>query len=141
MINETKTDDITTVAELYDYMEKQGFQFKFYDNNPRDEVDMTLKDMQETLRSLVLESTGLQPLLEQMIRKRQESDEIAATTAAINEPGSTLTDLMQMIPDDNDIAAENDTDAINYDFQEQLNNDAAENQQPKIIRKEEDNVD
>ena len=46
--NETKTDDITTVAELYDYMEKSGFQFKFYDGYDRDEVDRTIKDIQDT---------------------------------------------------------------------------------------------
>ena len=66
MINETKTDDITTVAELYDYMEKQGFQFKFFDGYDRDEVDRTIKDIQAANRRLILESTGLQPLLEDM---------------------------------------------------------------------------
>ena len=43
MINETKTDDITTVAELYDYMEKSGFKFKFYDGFDRDEVDRAIQ--------------------------------------------------------------------------------------------------
>lgn len=85
MINETKTDDITTVAELYDYMERQGFKFKFYDGFDRDEVDFTIKDIQETNRNLILEATGLQPLLEQLAKKKLEQAEEEHATAAVQQ--------------------------------------------------------
>ena len=75
LINESKTDDITTVAELYKYMEDSGFIFKFYDNHPRDEVDRTIKDLQNSSRRLIVEATGLEQQLSDMIKKKTEKNE------------------------------------------------------------------
>lgn len=121
MINETKTDDITTVAELYDYMEKSGFQFEFYDNNSRDEVDKTIKDIQEYLRKLVLESTGLGTLLEEMARTRiQNAEQALSDQAAAN---MSLDDLMNFSADDMDVDTEDDDEAINEDFSDDKETD------------------
>lgn len=120
MIQETKTDDITTVAELYDYMEKQGFKFKFHDGYDRDEVDSCIKDIQETNRALVLEATGLQPLLEQLAKKRLEQAEEEHFSAATQQPGQTLSDLMDAMPDDGEIETESDNVATEHDFNEDL---------------------
>lgn len=117
MINETKTDDITTVAELYDFMEKSGFQFKFNDGYDRDEVDRTIKDIQEYLRKLVLESTGLQPLLEDMMRKKMVSAEEEKTAEAV--ANTTLDDLLNFSPDDTEIETEADSDVLQEDFSEE----------------------
>ena len=117
MINETKTDDITTVAELYDYMEKNGFQFKFYDGFDRDEVDRTIKDIQESNRRLILESTGLQPLLEDMLRKRIKTEEEERTAKVVED--TTLQDLLNFVPSDGDIEVENDEDALETDFSDE----------------------
>ena len=137
MINETKTDDITTVAELYDFMEKQGFKFKFYDGFDRDEVDFTIKDIQETLRSLVLEATGLQPLLEQLAKKRLEQAEEEHFNAATQAPGSTLQDLMESMPDDGEIETEVDSVATEHNFDEDLDDLGDDDEvAPKIVRKE-----
>ena len=119
MISETKTDDITTVAELYDYMEKQGFQFKFYDGYDRDEVDRTIKDIQAANRRLILESTGLQPLLEDMARQRMQSQEEQHTHQMVNEEGHTLEDLMNFNPEDGDIDTEEDSSATDLNFSEE----------------------
>lgn len=116
MINDTKTDDITTVAELYDYMEKQGFQFKFYDGYDRDEVDRTIKDIQDTNRRLILECTGLQPQLEEMMRQKMRTLEETQAKAAATEEGHTLQDLLNFEPEDGEIATEDDSDALNTDF-------------------------
>lgn len=133
MINETKTDDITTVAELYDYMERQGFKFKFYDGFDRDEVDFTIKDIQETNRNLILEATGLQPLLEQLAKKKlEQAEEEHATAAAQQTP---ITELWDAMPDDNDIATETDDAAVNYNFDDEEHDDDEE-ATPQIIRKE-----
>lgn len=118
MINETKTDDITTVAELYDYMEKSGFQFKFYDGYDRDEVDRTIKDIQNTNRRLILESTGLQPTLEEMMRQRMQQAEADKAAEATSTPGKTLEDLLNFQPEDGEIATEDDSEAINQSFDE-----------------------
>ena len=119
MISETKTDDITTVAELYDYMEKQGFQFKFYDGYDRDEVDRTIKDIQAANRRLILESTGLQPLLEDMAKQRMQSQEEQHTQKMVNEEGHTLEDLMNFNPEDGDIDTEEDSSATDLNFSEE----------------------
>lgn len=118
MINETKTDDITTVAELYDYMEKSGFKFKFYDGYDRDEVDRTIKDIQDTNRRLILESTGLQPLLEEMARQKMETKEEEYTEEVLNKAGPTLQDLLNFKPEDGEIDTENDEDATQLNFEE-----------------------
>ena len=130
MINETKTDDITTVAELYDYMEKSGFQFKFYDGFDRDEVDRSIKDIQDTNRRLILESTGLQQLLEDMIRQKAETTEMEhARNIAENE---SIKDLLNFMPEDSEVDTEADTDVLNTDFSDE----EEENTTLKIIRKE-----
>lgn len=128
MINETKTDDITTVAELYDYMEKSGFKFKFYDGFDRDEVDRTIKDITETNRRLILESTGLQPLLEEMARARMRTIEEEATNEIVNGD-TTLQDMLNFQATDNDIETEDDSEVLDMEF------DAPDNSL-KIVRKE-----
>jgi len=134
MINETKTDDITTVAELYDYMEKQGFQFKFYDGFDRDEVDRAIKDIQDANRRLILESTGLQPILEDMIQQRKQTieEEHAAQIAA----DQSLNDLLNMMQGDVNIDKEDDQDAININFMDdpEAINQVDEMQVTKIIK-------
>ena len=126
MINETKTDDITTVAELYDYMEKSGFQFKFYDGYDRDEVDRTIKDIQDTNRRLILESTGLQPLLEEMTRKQMETKEEEYTAQIVNQDGATLQDLLNFKPEDGEIDTEDDESATQLEFSESPESSADE---------------
>ena len=116
MINETKTDDITTVAELYDYMERQGFQFKFYDGFDRDEVDRTIKDIQDTNRRLILESTGLQPLLEEMAHQKMQTAEEEHAAQIVEQEGTTLKDLLNFKPEDGEIDTEDDTTALELEF-------------------------
>lgn len=117
MINETKTSDITTVAELYQYMEDHGFQFKFYDNYTRDEVDQAIKDIQECNRKLILESTGLQPLLEEMARKRMESSEESRTEEALAQV--PLQEILDFTPEDGPIDEEDDSEVLDQTFDEE----------------------
>ena len=114
MINQTKTDDITTVAELYQYMEDQGFVFKFHDGYDRDEVDRAITDIQETNRRLILESTGLQPLLEEMMRKRIKTQEEEYTQQVVEN--QQLQELLNFQADDGEIETESDDEALNMDF-------------------------
>ena len=118
MINETKTDDITTVAELYDYMEKSGFKFKFYDGFDRDEVDRTIKDIQDTNRKLILESTGLQTLLEEMATQRMCTLEEEKTNEIVNGDVS-IQDLLDFQPGDVDIEEEDDQEVLDLSFEEE----------------------
>lgn len=115
MINETKTDDITTVAELYQYMEDQGFVFKFFDGADKDEVDRAITDIQTANRNLILESTGLRNLLEEMAQKRMEAKESEYAKQVVED--TTLQDLINFQPEDNDIETEDDSEALNVEFE------------------------
>ncbi len=118
MISETKTDDITTVAELYQYMEDNGFKFKFHDGYDRDEVDRALTDIKESNRRLILESTGLQPLLEDMMKKQQERNE--ATYAEQITSKESLADLLNFEAEDAEIETEDDEAAKELDFTDEV---------------------
>lgn len=118
MINETKTDDITTVAELYDYMEKNNFQFKFYDGFPKDEVDRTIEDIQTSNRRLILESTGLQQTLDDMIKQQQAKNEMSYTEDITSK--DNLKDLLDFQADDMEIATENDSDVMEQNFDDEI---------------------
>lgn len=124
MINEAKTEDITTVAELYQYMEDQGFIFKYYQGDCKDEIDFAIKDIQDTNRRLILESTGLQAQLEEMIRQRTISAEEEYAAKVMNdgitaEGGTTgLQDLLNFKAEDAPIATESDDEVLGLDFSE-----------------------
>lgn len=139
MINETKTEDITTMADYSNYLEQCGFQPTFYDGIDRDEIDKAIKDIQEANRKVVLESTGLQSQLEEMIRKRTEEEEERRSALATKE--TSLDDLLHFNSEDTEeVATEDDTEAENLNFDEEENEkDAATldtSQQITIKRKE-----
>lgn len=117
MINETKTDDITTVAELFQYMEDRGFQPQYYDGAIKDEIDLAIKDIQESNRRLILESTGLEQTLNDMIEQKRakiEEDHTEEVTQQLS-----IQELLNFSPEDNEIEIESDADAINADFSEE----------------------
>ena len=82
-------------------------------------VDRTIKDIQAANRRLILESTGLQPLLEDMARQRMQSQEEQHTQQMVNEEGHTLEDLMNFNPEDGDIDTEEDSSATDLNFSEE----------------------
>lgn len=130
MINETKTEDITTVSELYQYMEELGYIFKYYDGVTRDEADKTIKDINDTLRRCVMESTTLGPVLEQMIKDKQKKDEEEyASKVSENE---SLEEILGFNPEDAVVDKESDDEILNMDFSEDSEIDTG----IKIINKE-----
>ena len=115
MIAETRTADITTVAELGEYLEKTGFVPTYDCHATKDEVDQAIKDIQEANRRTILESTSIQPLLEDLIKKQRESLEDQKTKQATS--ATTLQELMNFSPDEtNEVAMEPDEDVQNLDF-------------------------
>jgi hypothetical protein len=59
MIEVGETDTISTLSELCDYVESQGFQLQFYDGVARDVVDKTILDQQEWTRKFFETNTGI----------------------------------------------------------------------------------
>ena len=123
MANTIRDGDTTirTVADLYKYMEKNGFQFKFYDDVERDIVDKTIKDIQESIRYEIVNATGLESTLESIEKAYLQKAEEKEEQEAINE-----TPIEELIDDIYDkVEREIDTyyesqeieidDGINYD--------------------------
>lgn len=73
MIEASQSDVIRTVADLVQYLEEKGFEFDYYDNVERDVYDKTINEMKNYLRTLVLESTGLEQTLEIIQEKYSEA--------------------------------------------------------------------
>lgn len=63
------TGDFDTAGELFVWLEKKGWQPKFYDGKNRDEVDIVMKDTQAFLRRLVLG----EPSLADQVQQRKEA--------------------------------------------------------------------
>jgi hypothetical protein len=73
MIEAAQGDVIRTVADLVQYLEEKGFEFEYYDKVERDVYDKTINEMKDYLRTLVLESTGLEQTLEIIQEKYAEA--------------------------------------------------------------------
>lgn len=93
MIESAQTEVIRTVADLAQYLEDNNFEFTFYDNEDRDIVDKTIRDMKEHLRTLVMESTGLEQTLELIQKKYVEGKQEKANLEA--EKIVPLEEIMQ----------------------------------------------
>ena len=96
-------------------MEKSGFKFKFYDGFDRDEVDRSIKDIQDINRRLILEATGLQSLLEEMAHARMRTVEEEQTEEIVNGD-VTLQDMLNFQATDGDIDTEDDSEVLDMEF-------------------------
>ena len=94
-------------------------------------VQYSIKDIQAYLRKLVLESTGLQPLLEDMIRQKTESAEEEKTAEATSE--TSLQDLLSFTPEDAEIDTEQDQEVLDENFDDEEKPEGP----TTVIRKEE----
>lgn len=76
LITASSQDVISNVAQLVEYIEKEGFEFTFYDNVDRDIVDKSLKDIQQFLQRLVMDATGLDSVFETISNAVKEEDAV-----------------------------------------------------------------
>jgi len=80
-----KEGTIATVADLCGYLESNGFEFNFYDKVERDVVDETMKEMKDYTRTVVLESTGLEIMLDGMQEVINSNEAMDADHQAFDE--------------------------------------------------------
>ena len=85
MVDVGSTEVISTVSELCQYLEDNGFQFRFYDNVSRDIVDATIEDQKEWTRNFVLGATGIQQTYELIEDAYINAIEGAKTKEAIDK--------------------------------------------------------
>lgn len=79
--------DFDSVGELFMYCEKKGWENAFYDNTPRDTVDLVMKDVQSWLRNLYKNETGIAEDVERRIQALKTADEMESTIMAIEDDG------------------------------------------------------
>jgi len=113
MIANTKTDDITTLSELYQYIEDKGYKLRFYDNYDRDEIDVAIKDIQATNRRTILEATGLTSQLQEMIEQKKAQTEQTFSDEVTQDV--TLEDLVKANTEIN-VDTESDEEALAINF-------------------------
>ena len=74
LIEAASQDVISNVAQLVEYIENNGYQFKFYDDVDRDIVDKSLKDQQQFIKRLVMDATGLETIFETISSSVKKED-------------------------------------------------------------------
>lgn len=78
IITAASQDVISNVAELVDFIEKNGYQFKYYDGVERDIVDKSIIDIKQYIRRLVTDATGLEIVFESINNALKVEDETKA---------------------------------------------------------------
>lgn len=68
--------DFDSVGEVFAYLEKTGFENKFYDGVPRDVVDVTMNEVQNFCRRLYIQESGIGENIEKRIQSLQKAKEI-----------------------------------------------------------------
>lgn len=107
MIEDTHTDDITTLAEVTDVLENAGFDMPFYDGAARDAIDMAIQNIQESNSRTIKDSTGLGPLIEELMEKKRVQDAAKMNHDAISKTSlSTMEEIYKDPIDGFDIASE-----------------------------------
>jgi len=82
IISAASQDVISNVSELVDFIEKNGYKFKYYDDVARDVVDKSINDIKEYLKRLVLDATGLEIVFESINDSLKKQDAIKADAAS-----------------------------------------------------------
>lgn len=76
---------IKTVADLYKYLEKNGYEFEFYDHEERDIVDRTMNDIKKSIKTEIENATGLDLKIEEIKKSFKEKKESDLTEEVITE--------------------------------------------------------
>ena len=114
LIDDTHTDDITTLAEIVQIVEDAGFDMPYYDNSDRDGIDFAIKDIEESNARLVKNATGLGPQIEQMVSKYQQEETTKNDEKAKEE--TPFSDLLSKYREDAPIPTEDDSVITEHNF-------------------------
>ena len=113
MIEESKTEDLTTLSEVAELLEREGFEMPYYDGGNRDAIDFAIKNIQETTADLVKNATGLGAQIESMVNRMKIDKEIQKTEEATSD--LTVEELIGNY-ENLEIAEEDDDAVLNEDF-------------------------
>lgn len=79
-----KSGGMTTFSEFFDWVEKSGFIPKFHTGEPMDIVDATEMNLKEYTRNLVLGETSLATIVNSVLEKGLDEDEIDSSEIEID---------------------------------------------------------
>ena len=74
--NVKDANEFDSFGEVYAYLEKTGWQYKYYDGAVRDEVDNTEKNIKNWVRYLYINETGIAEEIEQRINNLKVAAEL-----------------------------------------------------------------
>jgi hypothetical protein len=115
MIEKTKTDDITTLAEVAEVLEANGFVMPYYHGEEKDAIDMAIHNIQESNRYTILNATGLGQLVQQIADKYHDTQEQQMTDEATSK--TSIQDLQEAyMSAPEDVPDESDEDITKQDF-------------------------
>lgn len=66
----SKTEGISSVGQICDFIERNGYKPRFYEGIPRDEIDMIEQNIKEYLRDLVQGEVNLTDIYERKIKQQ-----------------------------------------------------------------------
>ena len=123
IITASSKDVISNVSELVAYIEEEGFEMPYYDEVERDIVDKSLKDIKEYIKRLILDSTGLEAVFDQMNEAVREEEEMKEESASYDKV--KLEDLYKQTEDkyNEEIDSELASDDVNEDMFEEDDDD------------------
>lgn len=115
MIEDTHTDELSTLAEIAQIVEDSGFDMPYYDGTDRDAIDMAIHDIEESNARLVKTATGLGPQIEQMMTKYREEQAANAEKAAQEEVN--ISQLLTAYETEQQVEEEDDSVVLNEEFE------------------------
>lgn len=66
---------VDSIGELIELCEKEGYIERYYVEQPRDKVDLTIQDMQRYTRTLIEDETNISTMVEKALRENAKEDE------------------------------------------------------------------
>jgi len=100
--NAKNVGDFDSCGELFKWLEKRGWDREFYDFNNRDDVDLTMSNVQEYLRRLVMGEPGLAEEVEkaQLAMKSMEINSVDVDAFSVDRMEAELNAAVDTDSDD-----------------------------------------
>ena len=97
-VDKTQSNAITSVGQIVEFIERNGYKANFYDGVSRDEIDMIIQNMKEYIQDLIRSETNL-PEIYAMAKKRH-SEKMQINTA--EDPDEIPLPVAKPIEEDDD---------------------------------------
>lgn len=95
-------DFVDSIGELIELCEKQGYIERYYIDQPKDKVDLTIADMQRYTKTLIEEETNLPIMIEKALREIEKEDQEQAENTEdtiVDDIDMSLEDIERIIKD------------------------------------------